>query len=45
MATKGQKFQKYSQEQRAKIIHQYLNGFSTTYLSKKYNISKETIKI
>ena len=44
MASKGQKFHKYNQEQKEEIIHQYLNGVSSTYLSKKYNIPKGTIK-
>ena len=44
MASKGQKFQKYTQEEKEKILSEYLNGISSTYLSKKYNIPKGTIK-
>ena len=44
MAKKGQKFQKYTQEEKKKILSEYLNGVSSTYLSKKYNIPKGTIK-
>ena len=44
MASKGQKFQKYSQEEKEQILNEYLRGVSSTYLSKKYNIPKGTIK-
>ena len=44
MASKGQKFQKYTQIEKEKILNEYLNGVSSTYLSKKYNIPKGTIK-
>ena len=44
MASKGQKFQKYIQEEKEQILNEYLRGVSSTYLSKKYNIPKGTIK-
>mgnify|MGYP003295114231 CR=1 FL=1 len=45
MASKGQKFNKYSDEQRIKIMNKYLSGnYSSTLLSKKYNIPVKTIK-
>ena len=44
MALKGQKFQKYTQEQKDIVLNDYLNGVSFAYLSKKYNIPKGTIK-
>ena len=44
MATKGQKFKKYTNEERIKIVQTYLNNEATpTMLSKKYNISIKTI--
>ena len=44
MASKGQKFQKYSKKEKEQILNEYLNGASSTYLSKKYSIPKGTIK-
>ena len=44
MAKKGQKFQKYTQEEKEKVLKEYLNGISSTCLSKKHNIPKGTIK-
>ena len=45
MASKGQKFNKYSDEQRIKIMSEYLSGkSSSSTLSKKYNIPVKTIK-
>ena len=44
MASKGQKFNKYSDEQRIKIMSEYLSGKSSSMLSKKYNIPLKTIK-
>ena len=39
MASKGQKFNKYSDEQRIKIMNEYLSGnYSSSMLSTKYNI-------
>ena len=44
MASKGQQFKKYTNEERIKIVQEYLNNMSTpTMLSKKYNISIKTI--
>ena len=45
MATKGQKFNKYSYELKIEIIHKYLNGEGGyTSLSKEYNIPKKTLE-
>ncbi len=44
MASKGQKFNKYNQNLKDEVLRQYLEGVSSTYLSKKYNIPKGTIK-
>ena len=44
MASKGQKFKKYSQSEKEEILKLYLDGVSSTFLSKKYNIPKGTIK-
>ena len=45
MAKKGQKFNKYSDEFKYKIINEYLDGQNggSRVLSKKYNISYKTI--
>ena len=44
MASKGQQFKKYTNEERIKIVQEYLNNMVTpTMLSKKYNISIKTI--
>ena len=46
MASKGQQFKKYTNEERIKIVQEYLNNMVTpTMLSKKYNISIKTIWI
>ena len=45
MASKGQKFNSYSDEQRMEIMNKYLSGnYSSSLLSKKYNIPVKTIK-
>lgn len=45
MASKGQKFNKYSDEQRINVMNEYLSGnYSSSMLSKKYNIPIKTIK-
>ena len=45
MASKGQKFNKYTPEFRADIVSQYINeNKSCRYLAKTYGISEETIK-
>ena len=44
MAQKGQVFKSYTNEERIKIVSEYLNNETTpTMLSKKYNISIKTI--
>ena len=44
MASKGQLFKKYTNEEQIKIVQEYLNNMVTpTMLSKKYNISIKTI--
>ena len=46
MASKGQKFNSYSDEQRMEIMNKYLSGnYSSSLLSKEYNIPVKTIKI
>ena len=46
MASKGQQFKKYTNEEQIKIVQEYLNNMVTpTMLSKKYNISIKTIWI
>ena len=44
MASKGQKFKKYSVEEKEKIMREYNTGISSTYLEKKYGISSNTIR-
>ena len=45
MASKGQKFRKYTPEFKEKILKEYLDDVSgECSLSKKYNIPRETIK-
>ena len=45
MASKGQKFKKYSPELKEKILREYFeDNCSRRYLSEKYGISPETIK-
>ena len=45
MAKKGQKFNKYSEEFKNKVVHEYLKGDNggSISLSKKYKISYRTI--
>ena len=45
MASKGQKFKKYTPEQREIILKEYLSGRSSTYLSKKYDVPCKTIRM
>ena len=45
MASKGQKFKKYTPEQKETILQEYLSGRSSTYLSKKYDVPCETIRM
>lgn len=44
MASKGQKFRKYSIEEKENIIEEYNKGISSSYLEKKYGISNNTIR-
>ena len=44
MASKGQKFKKYSNNLKEEILIQYLNGVSSWYLEKIYNIPHKTIQ-
>ena len=45
MASKGQKFNKYSKELKEEIMNKYLNNQGTAnYLSKEYNIPLKTVK-
>jgi len=43
MASKGQKFNKYTDEYKKEIIDKFQNGASSTYLAKEYGISRFTI--
>ena len=44
MASKGQKFRKYSLEEKIKIVNEYEKGISSSYLESKYGISNNTIR-
>lgn len=45
MASKGQKFNRYSDNNMKKeIVDKYLSGVSSTFLSEEYDIPKGTIK-
>ena len=44
MASKGQKFNKYTQEFKSMILDEYLSGVSSRFLEEKYNISRYTIQ-
>lgn len=44
MASKGQKFNSFSNELKTKVIEEYNSGVSYSSLSHKYNISAGTIK-
>lgn len=44
MASKGQKFLKYSESVKEEIIKKYLEGISGYNLAKQYNIPVDTIK-
>ena len=44
MGSKGQKYNKYSNELKKEIIDKYINGnYSSRYLAKEYGISYKTI--
>ena len=45
MASKGQKFKKYTPEQKETILIEYISGKSSTYLSKKYDVPSKTIRV
>lgn len=44
MASRGQKFRKYTKEERDKVLKEYCEGASSGYLSRKYNIPIKTVK-
>jgi len=44
MASKGQKFKKYDLDLKNKVLDEYTKGYSSNYLSKKYDIPKKTIE-
>ena len=44
MPLKGQKFKKYSIEEKERIIKEYSKGISSTYLEKEYGVSNNTIR-
>ena len=45
MAKKGQKFQKFTNEERSKIVNEYLTEMCEyKYIAKKYNISWKTVE-
>jgi transposase len=44
MPLKGQKFKKYSIEEKEKIIMDYNKGISSFYLEKEYGVSNNTIR-
>ena len=44
MASKGQKFNKYSDKFKSMVLKEYLSGVSSSFLGNKYNISKYTIQ-
>ena len=44
MASKGQKFNKYSNNLKEEVLNLYLSGVSSWYLEKTYNIPYKTIQ-
>ena len=44
MASKGQKFRKYSNEERNILLKEYFGGASSGHLARKYNIPIKTVK-
>ncbi len=44
MAKKGQKFIKVDKDLKEQIVKEYLKGYSSNYLSRKYGISLNTIQ-
>ena len=43
MASKGQKFSKYSNDLKEKVLEEYYQGISSYYLAKKYGLPHGTI--
>ena len=44
MASKGQKFKKYSKELKDIVLKEYHEGYSSPYLAKKFGIPRGTIE-
>ena len=44
MASKGQKFRKYTIEEKNEILEKYNKGISSNYIAKEYGISSSTIR-
>ena len=44
MATKGQKYRKYTESEKEEILQKYLEGYSARYLGELYGISRKTIE-
>ena len=44
MATKGQKYRKYTEFEKEEILQKYLEGYSARYLGELYGISRKTIE-
>ena len=44
MASKGQKFRKYTQEEKDEILKKYNEGISSGFIAKEYGISSSTIR-
>jgi len=43
MASKGQKFKKYTKEFKETVLEEYHKGYSSKYLSLKYGVPKGTV--
>jgi len=44
MASKGQKFRKYTLNEKEEILNKHLEGYSANYLGELYGISRKTIE-
>ena len=44
MASKGQKFKKYDLDFKLRVLQEYKEGYSDSYLSRKYSVPIGTIK-
>ena len=44
MASKGQKFRKYTKEERDVLLKEYFDGASSGCLAEKYNVPVKTVK-